>query len=181
MTAAAQRGIWPLLSLNFFMADMQAGIGPFLGVFLLAHGWQSGLIGTVMTVGGVAGMLMTDARGRADRCDDAQASSTSSFPASARCWPPRSDSAFADFWAGDGCRRSRPRSPARRSGPPSPASRSAWFTRPASIGRTATTRRSTMPATWSAPGCRACSDGSSASPPCSGWRRCSAFSRSSRC
>jgi MFS family permease len=41
------------------MADMQAGIGPFLGVFLLAHGWESGLIGTVMTVGGVAGMLMT--------------------------------------------------------------------------------------------------------------------------
>jgi MFS family permease len=48
-----------LLALNFFMADMQAGIGPFLGVFLLAHGWQSGAIGTVMTVGGVAGMLMT--------------------------------------------------------------------------------------------------------------------------
>jgi MFS family permease len=56
---AAGRAIFPLLSLNFFMADMQAGIGPFLGVFLLAHGWQSGLIGTVMTVGGVAGMLMT--------------------------------------------------------------------------------------------------------------------------
>ena len=53
------RGLRPLMSLNFFMADMQAGIGPFLGVFLLAHGWQSGLIGTVMTVGGVAGMLMT--------------------------------------------------------------------------------------------------------------------------
>src|ERR1700709_827086 len=53
------RGIWPLQALNFFMADMQAGIGPFLGVFLLAHGWQSGLIGTVMTIGGVAGMLMT--------------------------------------------------------------------------------------------------------------------------
>ena len=53
------RGLWPLESLNFFMADMQAGIGPFLGVFLLAHGWQSGLIGSVMTIGGVAGMLMT--------------------------------------------------------------------------------------------------------------------------
>ena len=53
------RGLWPLMSLNFFMADMQAGIGPFLGVFLLAHGWGSGLIGTVMTVGGVAGMVMT--------------------------------------------------------------------------------------------------------------------------
>jgi MFS family permease len=56
-------GIWPLLSLNFFMADMQAGIGPFLGVFLLAHGWESGLIGTVMTIGGVAGMLMTTPAG----------------------------------------------------------------------------------------------------------------------
>ena len=55
----AKRGLWPLESLNFFMADMQAGIGPFLGVFLLAHRWQSGLIGTVMTIGGVAGMLMT--------------------------------------------------------------------------------------------------------------------------
>jgi MFS family permease len=60
---ARSKGIWPLLSLNFFMADMQAGIGPFLGVFLLAHGWQSGLIGTVMTVGGIAGMLMTTPAG----------------------------------------------------------------------------------------------------------------------
>lgn len=51
--------IWPLLALNFFMADMQAGIGPFLGVFLHAHGWESGLIGTVMTLGGITGMLMT--------------------------------------------------------------------------------------------------------------------------
>jgi MFS family permease len=51
------------MALNFFMADMQAGIGPFLGVFLLAHGWQSGLIGTVMTVGGVAGMVMTTPAG----------------------------------------------------------------------------------------------------------------------
>lgn len=52
-----------LEALNFFMADMQAGIGPFLGVFLLTHGWQSGWIGTVMTVGGVAGMLMTTPAG----------------------------------------------------------------------------------------------------------------------
>lgn len=59
MKKSGRRSLWPLLSLNFFMADMQAGIGPFLGVFLLAHGWQSGAIGTVMTVGGVAGVLMT--------------------------------------------------------------------------------------------------------------------------
>ena len=59
----AARAQWPLLALNFFMADMQAGIGPFLGVFLLAHRWESGLIGTVMTAGGVAGMLMTTPAG----------------------------------------------------------------------------------------------------------------------
>lgn len=48
-----------LQALNFFMADMQAGIGPFLGVFLQQRGWTAGPIGTVMTVGGVAGMVMT--------------------------------------------------------------------------------------------------------------------------
>ncbi len=53
------KAIRPLEALNFFMADMQAGIGPFLGVFLLAHGWRSGLIGSVMTIGGIAGMAMT--------------------------------------------------------------------------------------------------------------------------
>jgi predicted MFS family arabinose efflux permease len=46
-----------LEGLAFFMADMQAGIGPFLGVLLLAHGWQAGAIGTVISVGAVAGML----------------------------------------------------------------------------------------------------------------------------
>jgi hypothetical protein len=30
--------LWPLLALNFFMADMQSGIGPFIGVFLLERG-----------------------------------------------------------------------------------------------------------------------------------------------
>ncbi len=48
-----------LQALNFFMADMQAGVGPFLGVFLSAHGWRTGPIGTVMTLGGVAGMIVT--------------------------------------------------------------------------------------------------------------------------
>ena len=52
------RGRRSLQALNFFMADMQAGVGPFLGVFLLAHGWRSGWIGSVMTLGGVAGVLM---------------------------------------------------------------------------------------------------------------------------
>jgi len=46
-------------SLKFFMADVQAGIGPFLGVFLQGRGWGTGAIGSVMTIGGIAGMLAT--------------------------------------------------------------------------------------------------------------------------
>ncbi|MGA2056944.1 MAG: MFS transporter [Bradyrhizobium sp.] len=41
------------------MADMQSGIGPFVGVFLAQRGWDTGLIGTAMTIGNVAGMLIT--------------------------------------------------------------------------------------------------------------------------
>ena len=52
-------GLGALMALNFFMADMQAGIGPFLGVFLLAHHWGTATIGTMMTLGGLAGMVMT--------------------------------------------------------------------------------------------------------------------------
>jgi len=62
-TSAGQRTLGALKALNFFMADMQAGIGPFLGIFLLSKGWQSGPIGTVMSLGGVAGMLMTTPAG----------------------------------------------------------------------------------------------------------------------
>jgi hypothetical protein len=42
------------LSLNFFMADIQAGIGPFFGVFLTAHGWASigdQILGNVSSAG----------------------------------------------------------------------------------------------------------------------------------
>jgi MFS family permease len=51
--------LWPLLAVNFFMADMQSGIGPFLGVFLQQRGWASGMIGTAMSIGNIAGMLIT--------------------------------------------------------------------------------------------------------------------------
>ncbi|MDQ7978859.1 MFS transporter [Paraburkholderia sp. SARCC-3016] len=55
--------VYALAGLNFFMADVQAGIGPFLGVFLQAHGWHPESIGTVMTLGGIAGMLATSPAG----------------------------------------------------------------------------------------------------------------------
>jgi predicted MFS family arabinose efflux permease len=48
-----------LCALNFFMADVTAGLGPFLGVFLQAQHWTPAEIGLVMTVGGIAGMAVT--------------------------------------------------------------------------------------------------------------------------
>ncbi|TSD99359.1 MFS transporter [Skermania sp. ID1734] len=45
------------------MADVQAGIGPFLGVFLQARGWATGAIGSVMTIGGLTGMAVTTPAG----------------------------------------------------------------------------------------------------------------------
>jgi MFS family permease len=41
------------------MADVAAGLGPFLGVFLQARHWSPAEIGIVMTVGGIAGMAVT--------------------------------------------------------------------------------------------------------------------------
>jgi len=52
-----------LESLNFFMADMQAGIGPFLGVFLQQQGWKTSAIGAVMSLGGVAGVALSTPAG----------------------------------------------------------------------------------------------------------------------
>jgi MFS family permease len=51
--------IGALNALNFFMADVRDGLGPFLGVFLQGKGWAPGEIGIVMTIGGFAGMLAT--------------------------------------------------------------------------------------------------------------------------
>jgi MFS family permease len=59
MVRTNKPGIRALECLNFFMADVQAGIGPFLGVFLQARSWHTGAIGAVMTLGGMVGMLAT--------------------------------------------------------------------------------------------------------------------------
>lgn len=54
-----------LQSLKFFMDDMQAGVGPFLGVLLLAHGWKSGWIGSVMSLGRREPLVVSAPDGRA--------------------------------------------------------------------------------------------------------------------
>ena len=53
----------PLLVVSFFAADVQAGVGPFLGIYLQSHGWTPDRIGTVLTIGGIVGMLVTTPAG----------------------------------------------------------------------------------------------------------------------
>jgi hypothetical protein len=43
-------------ALNFFMADVRDGLGPFLGVYLQSKSWSPAEIGLVMTIGALAGM-----------------------------------------------------------------------------------------------------------------------------
>ena len=52
-SAQSQRALdW----LNFFVADVQTGFGPFLAVYLAASGWHQGEIGLVLSAAAVAGM-----------------------------------------------------------------------------------------------------------------------------
>jgi MFS family permease len=43
--------------LNFFLADVQTGVGPFLAIYLAGYGWNEERVGVALTVGGIAGIL----------------------------------------------------------------------------------------------------------------------------
>jgi hypothetical protein len=54
--------------LNFFLADVQTGVGPFLAIYLAGYGWNEESVGMALTVGGIAGILtQTPAGGLVDR------------------------------------------------------------------------------------------------------------------
>jgi len=44
--------------LNFFLADVQSGVGPFLAIYLAGYKWSEERVGLALTVGGVAGILL---------------------------------------------------------------------------------------------------------------------------
>ncbi|WP_197697338.1 MFS transporter [Legionella spiritensis] len=49
----------PLAGINFFLADVRDGLGPFLAIYLIAsQGWDSGKIGVIMTIAGVTTLLL---------------------------------------------------------------------------------------------------------------------------
>ena len=43
--------------LNFFLADVQSGVGPFLAIYLAGYAWNEQRVGIALTVGGIAGIL----------------------------------------------------------------------------------------------------------------------------
>ena len=44
--------------LNFLLADVQTGVGPFLAIYLVGYKWDEERVGLALTVGGIAGILM---------------------------------------------------------------------------------------------------------------------------
>ncbi|WP_085808371.1 MFS transporter [Sphingomonas sp. TZW2008] len=58
----------PLDALNFLLADVRDGLGPYLAIYLVAvrgpsHGWNEATAGLVMTIAGIAGLLATTPAG----------------------------------------------------------------------------------------------------------------------
>ena len=43
--------------LNFFLADVQTGVGPFLDIYLADYKWNEQSIGLALTLGGIAGII----------------------------------------------------------------------------------------------------------------------------
>jgi MFS family permease len=55
--APSQASLRGLDWLNFFLADVQTGVGPFLAIYLAGYGWNEQRVGIALTVGGIAGIL----------------------------------------------------------------------------------------------------------------------------
>ena len=160
--------LWPLLGLNFFMADMQSGIGPFIGVFLQAHGWASGLIGTAMTLGNVAGIAVTTPIGGfIDASNHKRAWVI--VPGVAVVVASALILVSQNFWAVTASQIATSLAGAAIV-PAVTGITLGLVSRRDLTGRTAATRPSTMPATWSARRRPAISAGSTATRRCSCWR-----------
>jgi MFS family permease len=43
--------------LNFLLADVQTGVGPFLAIYLASYHWNAEQVGLALTVGGIAGIV----------------------------------------------------------------------------------------------------------------------------
>ena len=56
-TSPSRRTLLGLDWLNFLLADVQTGVGPFLAIYLAGYKWNEERVGLALTVGGIAGIL----------------------------------------------------------------------------------------------------------------------------
>jgi predicted MFS family arabinose efflux permease len=56
--STASRSLFAVQWLNFFLADVQTGLGPFLAAYLAANGWNPGRVGFALTFGGLVTVVM---------------------------------------------------------------------------------------------------------------------------
>jgi MFS family permease len=53
-----KRSIHALEATNFFLADVQTGLGPFLAAYLAGAGWEPGRVGMALTLGGIITVVL---------------------------------------------------------------------------------------------------------------------------
>lgn len=61
-TAPSRQSLYALDALNFFLADVRDGLGPYLSIYLIAvrgpsHGWDEATVGSVITIAGIVGLI----------------------------------------------------------------------------------------------------------------------------
>ncbi|MET0475668.1 MAG: MFS transporter [Mycobacterium sp.] len=58
----SRQSLRALDALNFFLADVRDGLGPYLAIYLIAvrgpsHGWDEATVGSVITIAGIVGLI----------------------------------------------------------------------------------------------------------------------------
>ena len=58
INSGKKKSIHALEATNFFLADVQTGLGPFLAAYLAGAGWEPGHVGMVLTIGGIITVVL---------------------------------------------------------------------------------------------------------------------------
>ncbi len=58
IAAEKKKSVHALEATNFFLADVQTGLGPFLAAYLAGAGWTPGRVGVALSIGGIITVLL---------------------------------------------------------------------------------------------------------------------------
>ena len=58
IVAEKKKSVHALEATNFFLADVQTGLGPFLAAYLAGAGWAPGRVGVALSIGGIITVLL---------------------------------------------------------------------------------------------------------------------------